>query len=106
MIYNPVTPVLFLLLLGLLGLLVLLVEVRVLAYAYRKIGVRPRYVFAVLLASLVGSHVNIPVYALRVERLRPAPTISAFGRTHVVPPAVEPGTTVVAINVGGALIPI
>jgi uncharacterized membrane protein len=106
MIYNPVTPVLFLLLLGLLGLLVLLIEVRVLAYAYRKIGIRPRYVFAVLLASLVGSHVNIPVYALRVERLLPPQAISVFGRTYVVPPAVEQGTTVVAINVGGALIPI
>jgi uncharacterized membrane protein len=106
MIYNPVTPALFLLLLGVLGLLVLLIEVRVLAYAYRKVGVRPRYVVAVLLASLLGSHVNIPVYTLRVERLVPPQAISVFGWTYVVPPAIERGATVVAINVGGALIPI
>jgi uncharacterized membrane protein len=106
MIYNPITPVLFLLLLGILGLLVLLIEVRVLAYAYRKVGVRPRYVFAVLLCSLLGSHVNIPVYTLRGERLLPPQAISVFGWTYVVPPAIEQGATVVAINVGGALIPI
>jgi uncharacterized membrane protein len=72
-----------LLLLGLALLLVvfvLMVELRILRYAYRKIGVPPRYMFAVLVVSLVGSHVNIPLYAV--------------------------GRTVVAINVGGALVPI
>jgi uncharacterized membrane protein len=62
--------------------LVILVQLRVLAYAYRKIGVRPRYVFLVMLLSLLGSWVNIPLYT------------------------VNGGTTVIAINVGGALIPV
>lgn len=106
MIYNPITPFLLLLLLLLLALLVFLIEVRILAYAYRKIGVRPRYIFAVLLLSLVGSHVNIPLYTVRVERLLPPQAISVFGWTYIVPPAIERGTTVVAINVGGAVIPI
>jgi uncharacterized membrane protein len=72
-----------LLLLGLVLLLivfVLMIELRVLSYAYRKIGVPPRYMFAVLVLSLVGAHVNLPLY-------------------------VSHGT-VVAINVGGALVPI
>jgi len=72
-----------LLLLGLFLLLivfVLMIELRVLSYAYRKIGVPPRYMFAVLVLSLVGAHVNLPLY-------------------------VSHGT-VVAINVGGALVPI
>jgi uncharacterized membrane protein len=106
MVYNPITLPLFLGLLLLLALLVFLIEVRILAYAYRKIGVRPRYVFAVLLLSLLGSHVNIPLYTVRVERLLPPQAVSAFGWTYIVPPAIERGTTVVAINVGGALIPI
>jgi len=54
--------------------------VRILAYAYRKIGVRPRYMFLVLLLTLVGSLVNIPLFSL--------------------------GRLVVAINVGGALVPL
>jgi uncharacterized membrane protein len=72
-----------LLLLGLAVLLVvfiLMVELRILRYAYRKIGVPPRYMFAVLVLSLLGSHVNIPLYTS--------------------------GRSVVAINVGGALVPI
>src|SRR5262249_4854858 len=106
MFYAPTPRPLFLLLLLLLAALVFIVEVRVLAYAYRKIGVRPRYVFAVLLASLLGSHVNIPLYTVRSERLVPPQAISLYGWTYIVPPAVQAQATVVAINVGGALIPI
>lgn len=106
MIYLPVAlPLLLLLFLVLFALLVLAVELRVLSYAYRKIGVRPRYVFAVMLLSLVGSHVNIPLYSVPVERIVPPQRISVFGRTYVVPQPVQHGTTVVAVNVGGAVIP-
>jgi uncharacterized membrane protein len=106
MILPIALPFLLLGFLVLLGLLVLMVELRVLAYAYRKIGVAPRYMFAVLVLSLVGSHVNIPLYSVTVPRLVPPEAVTVFGRTYVVPPAVEPGTTVVAINVGGALLPV
>ena len=106
MILPIAVPFLLLGFLVLLGLLVLMVELRVLAYAYRKIGVAPRYMFAVLVLSLVGSHVNIPLYSVTVPRLAPPEAVTVFGRTYVVPPAVEPGTTVVAINVGGALLPV
>lgn len=64
----------------LIVLFVLMVELRILGYAYRKIGVPPRYMFLVLVLSLVGSHVNLPLY-----------------RDH---------GSVVAINVGGALLPV
>src|SRR6185369_5801086 len=72
-----------LLLLGLALLLVVfvfVVELRILRYAYRKIGVPPRYMFAVLMLTLLGSYVNLPLYSV--------------------------GRSVVAINDGGALVPI
>ncbi len=106
MIYAPFTLLLLLLLLVLLGVFLLLVEMRVLAYAYRKIGVRPRYAFAVMLLSLLGSHVNIPLYSIPARRLLRPHELSLFGRTYIVPETVEQGATVVALNVGGALIPI
>jgi uncharacterized membrane protein len=105
MIYSPLTTTLLLLFGLLLGALVVLVELRVLAYAYRKIGVRPRYVLAILVLSLVGSHVNIPLYSVSVERVLPPQAIEMFGRLYLVPDIVQPRTTVVALNVGGALIP-
>ena len=76
-------PVLLLLLVLLLVFFIVLVELRILSYAYRKIGINPRYVFLILVLTLIGSHVNIPLFAM--------------------PGAA--GSTVVTINVGGALIP-
>ena len=106
MIYSPLTAPFLLLLIVVLAALVFLVELRVLAYAYRKIGMRPRYVFAVMVLSLVGSHVNIPLYSVPVLRMSPPKQVWNFGRAHIVPPEGEQEATVVAINVGGALIPI
>jgi uncharacterized membrane protein len=70
------------------------------------IGVSPRYVTAVLLLTLLGSHVNIPLYAVPVPFVVPPQVIEHFGRMFVVPPTIEPGMSIVAINVGGALIPL
>jgi uncharacterized membrane protein len=106
-IFLPIAfPFLLLLFVILLGLFIFFVEIRVLSYAYRKIGVRPRYVFAVMILSLIGSHVNIPIYSVPVARLAPPHEISSYGRHYMVPGTIEPGASVVAINVGGALIPI
>ena len=106
MIFLPVAvPLLLLLLAGLLVVFVVLVELRILAYAYRKIGVRPRYVFAVMLLTLLGSHVNIPLYTVPVERVVAPHVEWMFGRPYQTPAIVEAGHTVVAVNVGGALIP-
>jgi len=77
-----VFPLLLGVFLLLLALLVLVFELRILGYAYRKIGVPPRYMFIVMLVSLLGSQVNIPLFAMGL------------------------GRTVVAINVGGALVPV
>ena len=106
MIYAPpVFPILFIAFLVLLAFMVFVIELRILAYAYRKIGIPPRWVAAILLLSLLGSHVNIPLSAVPASRLTPPQTIWRFGRAYEVPPPVEPRTTVVALNVGGALIP-
>jgi uncharacterized membrane protein len=80
-VFAPVALSLVLLFVLTLVALVILVQLRVLAYAYRKVGVQPRYVFVVMALSLVGSWVNIPLYT------------------------VNRGT-VIAVNVGGALIPV
>src|SRR5262249_18821475 len=55
---------------------------------------------------LIGGHFNIPLYSVTVPRLAPPESVTFLGRTYFVPPAVEPGTTIVAINVGGALLPV
>ena len=106
MIFPLALPLLLVLFVVLLIVMVLVVELRILRYAYRKIGVPPRWMFIVMLVSLLGSQVNIPLFAMRVQpRTAPAET-TVFGRTYLAPPVVQRGSTVVAINVGGALVPV
>jgi hypothetical protein len=58
-----------------------------------------------LLASLAGSYLNIPVAQLPEQRVISGQLISFFGMDYVVPTVTDWPGTVIAINVGGALIP-
>ena len=106
MVQAPITLQLLLLFVVLLGVALVVLQIRAISYAYRVIGVSPRYVTVTLLLTLLGSYVNVPLYAVPVARLVPPQVVEHFGRTYVVPPMIEPGLTLVAINVGGALIPL
>ena len=106
MIFLPAAvPLLVLLLVVFLVVLVVLVELRVLSYAYQKIGIRPRYVFLIMLLTLLGSGVNIPLYQIPAGRMLAPHTKWLYGVPYAVPEAMHAGVTVVAVNVGGALIP-
>ncbi len=88
------------------GALIGLIELGILQYAYEKIGINSRYVFGLLLLSLLGSYVNIPVGELAAERFLSNQQISFFGMRHVIPLVNEWPRTVIAINLGGAVIPV
>jgi uncharacterized membrane protein len=105
-IQAPVTLPLLLLFLLFVGIFIFILQIRAIAYAYRVIGIAPRYVSLVLLLTLLGSYINLPLYKVPVARVLSPQIIERFGRAYVVPPLIEPGVTIVAINVGGALIPI
>jgi uncharacterized membrane protein len=89
----------------LLGLLIALVEIGILGYAYEKMGLNRRYVFTVLLFSLLGSYVNIPVAELPAEQVASDQVITHFGMRYVIPKVEHWPRTVIAVNVGGAVIP-
>ena len=79
MIFPLALPLLLGLFLLVLALLVLVVELRILRYAYRKIGVPPRWMFVVMLVSLLGSQVNIPLFSMRVAPVAPPADATVFG---------------------------
>ena len=103
--YIPISLPFFLLLFFLFVFLIILIEVGILEYAYTRIGVNRRYVFALLFLSLVGSYVNIPVAQLPTEHVHSGEIVNFFGVPYVVPVVREWPGTVVAVNVGGAVIP-
>ncbi len=103
--YLPITMPFFAILAGLFVLLVVLIQVRILSYAYSRLGVSAGAAFLLLLASLLGSYINIPVLQFPEEVVHVSQEyVPYYGVHYVVQRAME-GGTVVAVNVGGALIP-
>ena len=103
--FFPLASPFILGLLFLFGLLIALIEIGFIGYAYEKVGVHRRYVFLVLLLSLLGSYVNIPVAQLPAERIVSGQEVTYFGMRYVIPVVEEWPGTVLAVNVGGAVIP-
>lgn len=68
----------------LLGLVVAFVELELVEYAYARAGVPARWVFTMLVLSLLGSRIDLPLRTLAGDDGRP---------------------TVLALNVGGGLVP-
>jgi uncharacterized membrane protein len=97
----PILLVFFLALVLLIGS----IEIGIIGYAYEKIGIDRRHAFTLLLLSLMGSYVNIPVAALQPEPMMSGRIVDFFGMRHVVPMVQEWPRTIVAVNVGGAIIP-
>ena len=58
-----------------------------------------------LLGSLIGSYFNIPIAALPPEQVESDKVIEFFGMEYTVPMVENLPGTVIAINVGGAVIP-
>jgi uncharacterized membrane protein len=85
--------------------LIALIEIGILKYAYVKMGVNRRYVFALLVFSLLGSAINIPVAQFPSEQVVTGRVITYFGMRYVVPTVQEWPGTIIAVNVGGAIIP-
>ncbi|MCM8823018.1 MAG: DUF1614 domain-containing protein [Candidatus Omnitrophica bacterium] len=92
---------LFLLFLLLIFLFFVVIPIHAVRIAFEKIGLSPSVAFFVLLASLIGSFINIP---LAVKT--PSGYVTAFsylGGFFVDLPA---DLSVIAINVGGAIVPV
>jgi len=103
--YFPLTLPFLLILFFLLIFLVIMVEVGILGYAYQTIGINRRYIFLLLLMCFWGSYINIPIYRLPPEIIRSAGRVTFFGIPYVIPTVTQWPGTVIAVNVGGAVIP-
>ncbi len=103
--YFPVALPVLLLLFFLFITLIILIEIHVLEYAYQKIGINRRYIFALLILSLLGSYVNIPIYQLPPEEVQSGGTAFFYGVPYAIPWVTEWPATVIAVNLGGAVVP-
>jgi uncharacterized membrane protein len=58
-----------------------------------------------LLVSLIGSYFNVPITELPEREVRSGQGIDFLGMRYVVPLVTDWPRTVIAVNIGGAVIP-
>jgi uncharacterized membrane protein len=103
--YLPLSPASFSMLGIVFLLIILFIELRAARYAYMRLGLGSRAAFLVLLASLIGSYFNIPIAELPARQILAREVVPFFGMNYTIPVAVEWRGTLIAVNVGGAVIP-
>jgi uncharacterized membrane protein len=103
--YLPLPLPFFAILVGIFLALVLLLQLGALRYAFLQLGISSRTALFLLLASLVGSYINIPVAHLAGHQMVTGEEINFYGMRYTVPVLAEWPGTIVALNVGGAIIP-
>src|SRR5258706_197790 len=103
--YFPLAWPFFAILVGLFLIVVVLIQINVLRYVYTRLGISSGTALLLLFASLLGSYINIPVWEFPEREVRSGQEVIFFGVHYVVPVVIEWPSTVVAVNVGGAVIP-
>ncbi|MGF6639296.1 DUF1614 domain-containing protein [Paraburkholderia sp. 35.1] len=103
--YFPLPLPFFSMLVGIFLLLVGLLRIGALHYVSMRLGISFGAALLLLLGMLAGSYFNIPLAELPAQEVRSGQEIVFFGMHYVVPVVVEWPGTVIAVNVGGALIP-
>lgn len=102
----PFSPLRMLLLAFALGFLILFVQIGLVSIAFDKLGLSEESAYLLLLSTLAGSLVNIPLFSLTADN-GPAPEIPPelqHWQFFKLPPI--PGKIIVTINIGGAIVPV
>jgi uncharacterized membrane protein len=83
-----------------------LIQFGLFSWAFAKIGIAPEYLFTLLFLCIVGSMFNIPLRRIRLESdVDDWRVVSFFGMRFRPPNPERPNEMVLAVNVGGAVIP-
>jgi uncharacterized membrane protein len=105
MIFPPLIFLLMLFFFLVAFILLPFLMVGLMGQAFIKLGISPAMMFWLLIFILVGSMVNIPIYHMESRDLIKDQVVTYFGMRFRAP-RVDRHQTVLAINVGGAVIPV
>ena len=85
--------------------LFIFIQVGLIGYAYERLGISAHFIFPLLLLSLLGSSINIPVTQISGGPVVSQQRVDFFGMRYVIPFIAHHEQTVIAVNVGGAVVP-
>ncbi len=106
MIFPPLIFLLMLMFFVLALVMLPFLLVGMIGEAFIRLGLSPGLMFWLLILTLVGSLVNIPIYRFEGPEVMGDQLVSYFGMRVRIPRVTRSPGTVLAINVGGAVIPI
>jgi uncharacterized membrane protein len=97
-------PVHVVLLAVVLMFLIAILEVGIVEAAYQKLGMSHRAVTLLLLLSILGSYINIPIATISSPPLIHHHHI--YNLSYIPTLMPHPNDTIIAVNLGGAVIPV
>jgi uncharacterized membrane protein len=103
--YLPLAPGFFAILVGFFFIVLVVLILRSVRYAYESVGISSNAAIFLLLATLIGSFFNIPITELPPEHVMSDQVVDFFGVRYAVPVVSDWDGTVIAVNIGGAVIP-
>jgi uncharacterized membrane protein len=104
--YVPLSGGIAALFVAILVALAILIQIGLLKRVSSALGLDPFVALIILFASLLGSYINLPLVRLPEERVVSREVVEIMGVPFLAPVAVDWPGTILAINVGGAVIPI
>ncbi|HZO81784.1 MAG TPA: DUF1614 domain-containing protein [Candidatus Binataceae bacterium] len=107
MFFAPFLLIYWFIFLAIVIFLFAMLGVGAINYALQALGLPPNAAFYALLASLLGSYINIPITRIEGSAPYPVEIVSHYGIRYRVPLHLASGnSTVIALNVGGAIVPL
>jgi uncharacterized membrane protein len=109
MFFGPFLLIYWLIFLGIVAFLFAMLAVGAISYAFHALGLPPNTAFYALLLSLLGSYINIPIKRIQSGAHEPhtIEIVSHYGMRYRIPMRLaSPESTMIALNVGGAIVPL
>jgi uncharacterized membrane protein len=107
LIYPRLAASFIALLFLLIAAIFVLISIDLVGFAFRKLGFSPLYSVLLLLLSLIGSYMNIPVTEITSkDSLVSGRVIDYYWVRYIIPPVEVERRTLIAVNVGGAIMPV
>ncbi|MGD8514271.1 MAG: DUF1614 domain-containing protein [Granulosicoccaceae bacterium] len=101
-----ISPPHMLIFIGLLAVFITLIHLGILRIAFDKLGLSPGRAYLLLMISLFGSVINLPLFTIKTDRPVEIPVHPLFRGLLHRRTADFQGKTLIAVNVGGCLVPV
>jgi uncharacterized membrane protein len=102
----PFSPITLFLMIGAMGFIVVIIQIGALTIAFDKLGLSAFSALLLLGASLAGSAINLPLFTLNAAPQPQRHSYTPWRSVLRIPYREFTGKTLIAINVGGGVLPI